>query len=49
MGIRSNFSGGGKRRDFAYPFQVADDAMQTDFYKALYPFYTESNCFILRQ
>jgi len=40
---------GGKRRHFAYTFQVADDTMQTDVYKALYPFYTKRNCSILRQ
>jgi len=40
---------GGQRRHFAYTFQVADDAMQTDFYKALYPFFTKRNCSILQQ
>jgi len=34
------FPGGGQRRHFAYHFQVADNAMQTDVHKALYPFYT---------
>jgi len=29
--------------------QVADDTMQTDVHKALYPFYTKMNCSILRQ
>jgi len=33
MGIRSKISGG--ERQFAYTFQVADDAMQTDLYKVL--------------
>jgi len=42
------FPGGGKRRHFAYTFQVADDAMHTDDYKPLYPFFTKSNCSILR-
>jgi len=27
---------GGKRQNFAYPFQVADDAMQMDVHKTLY-------------
>jgi len=40
---------GGQRRHFAYTFQFADDAMQTDVYKALYPFFTKRNCFILQQ
>jgi len=35
---------GGKRRHFAYTFQVSDDAVQTDVYKALYPLYTKRNC-----
>jgi len=48
MGIRSNFSRG-QRRHFAYTVQVADDAMQTDVYKALYPFFTKRNCSILQQ
>jgi len=30
----------GQRRNFAYPLQVADDAMQMDVHKTLYPFYT---------
>jgi len=30
---------GGKRRNFAYPLQVANDAMQMDIYRTLYPFY----------
>jgi len=40
---------GGQRRHFAYTCEVADDAMQTDVYKALYPFYTKGNCSILWQ
>jgi len=32
-----NFFQGGQRRNF-YPFQVADDAMQIDVHKMLYPF-----------
>jgi len=40
---------GGKRRHFAYTFQAADGAMQTDVYKAIYPFYAKRNCSILRQ
>ena len=31
---------GGQRQHFAYPFQVADDAMQMDVHKTFYPFYT---------
>jgi len=38
MGAQINFSTG-QRRNFAYPFQVADDAMQMDIHKTLYPFY----------
>jgi len=34
---------GRKRRHFAHTFQFADDAMQTDVYKALYPFYTKKS------
>jgi len=40
---------GGQRRYFAYTFQVADDTMQTDVYKALYSFFTKKNCSILQQ
>jgi len=32
----------GQRRNFAYPSQVADDAMQMDVHKTLYPFYPVS-------
>jgi len=39
MGVRRNFSSEGQRRHFAYPFRVADDAMQIYFHKTLYPFY----------
>jgi len=38
---------GEQRPYFAYTFQVADDAMQTDVYKALYPFFTKRNCSML--
>jgi len=41
IGVGINFSRGGQRRHFAYTFQVADDAIQTDVYKALYPFYAK--------
>jgi len=34
------FPGGAQRRHFAYPLQVAIDAMQMDVHKTLYPFYT---------
>jgi len=37
MGVRRNLSRG-KRQHFAYPFQVADDAMQMGVHKTLYPF-----------
>jgi len=40
MGIRRNFSKGGQRRQFAYGFQVAGEAIQTDVRKTLYPFQT---------
>jgi len=33
------FPGEGQHRNFAYPFQVADDAMQMDVQKTLHPFY----------
>ena len=38
MGVRRNFPCGLQRRNFAYPFQVADNAMQIDVHKKLYPF-----------
>ena len=41
MGVRGNVSRGGLSRQFAYPFRVADDAMQMEVYKALCPFYTK--------
>ena len=34
---------GGQSRHFAYPFQVADDTMQMDVHKTLYPFNTTKN------
>jgi len=37
MGIRRAFFRR-QRRNFAYRFQTADDAMQMDIYKTLYPF-----------
>jgi len=39
MGVRRNFSKGEQRQNFAYQFQVADDTMQMDVHKTLYPFY----------
>jgi len=39
-GRPQKFFQGGQSRQFAYPFQVADDAMQMDVHKTLYPFYT---------
>ena len=43
---RKVFPRGGQRRNFACPFQVADDAMQTDVHKTLYPFYPISLCWL---
>jgi len=40
MGVRRNFSRGGPCSHFVYPFQVFDDAVQTDVHKTFYPFYT---------
>jgi len=37
MGVRRQFFRGRKRRHFAYPFHVAEDAMQVDGHKTLYP------------
>jgi len=37
---------GGQRRNFAYPFQVVDDAMQTDVHKMFYSFYPISLCWL---
>jgi len=45
MGVHRKFSRG-KRRNFAYPFQVADEAMQMDVHKTLYPFYPISLCWL---
>ena len=41
MGVRRNFSRVGQRRHFAYLFQVADDAIQMDVHKTLFPFPTK--------
>jgi len=50
MGVRRNFySGGEQNRHFAYPFQVADDAMQMDVHETLHPFYITKKCPVLRQ
>jgi len=44
MGVRRNFySGGEQNRHFAYPFQVAVDAMQMDVHETLHPFYITKN------
>jgi len=45
MGVQRNFSGR-QRQNFAYPFQVADDAMQMDIHKTLYPFYPIRLCWL---
>ena len=36
-----------QRRNFAYPFLVADDAMQMDVHKTLYPFYPIGLCWFI--
>jgi len=36
----------GQRRNFAYSLQVADDAMQMDVYKTLYPLYPINLCWL---
>jgi len=36
----------GQRRNFAYPFQVADDAMWMDVHKTLYPFNPINVCWL---
>ena len=46
MGVLRFFSRGGQHRNFAYPFQVADDAMQMDVYKTLCTFYPISLCWL---
>jgi len=45
------FQWGGQRQDFAYRFQVADDAMQMYVHETLYRFYTttQRTCPMLRQ
>ena len=43
MGVRRKFSRRVQRRHFAYPFQVADDAMQMDVHEMIYTFYTTKN------
>jgi len=40
MGVRRNFSRGEQRLYLLILFQVANDAMQMDLHKTLYPFYT---------
>jgi len=39
-----NSPGRGQRRNFVYLFQFADDAVQMDVHKTLYPFYSISLC-----
>jgi len=46
MGLRRNFSKGGGHVEIYYAFQVADDAMQMDVHKTLYPFYPISLCWL---
>jgi len=43
-GRPQKFSSGGQRQNFAYHFQVADDAMQMDVHKTLYPIYIPLVC-----
>jgi len=45
MGVRRNFHRG-QRRNFAYPFQLADDAIQMHVHKTLSPFYPISLCWL---
>jgi len=40
MGVSRNFSGGGNVDISLILFHVAKDAMQMDFHKTIYPFYT---------
>jgi len=40
MDVRRNFFREGQSRPIAYPFQIADDAMQIGVHKRLYPLYT---------
>jgi len=46
MDAPRNFPWVEQRRNFAYPFQVADDVMQMDVHKMLYPFYHISLCWL---
>jgi len=46
MDVRWNFSRVGQRLIFADPLHIADDAMQMDVRKTLYPFYTISLCWL---
>jgi len=48
MGVGRNLFRGGQRQRFAYTFQVADDTMQIDVYKTLYPSTTQRKCPVLR-
>jgi len=44
MDVCRNFPCEGRqRRHFAYPFRIADGAMQLDVHKTLYPFFTKRN------
>jgi len=45
MVVSRNFCKG-QRRNLAYPFQVADDAMQMHVHKTLYSFYPVSLCWL---
>jgi len=46
QGVCRNFFQRGQRRNFAYPFQVADDAIQMDVHKTLYLFHPISLCWL---
>jgi len=46
MGAHRKFSRWGQGRNFGYPLQVADDAMQPDVHKTLYPFYSTRLCWL---
>jgi len=49
MGVRKYFSRGGQRKHFAYPSQVADDAMQITFTKRFTLSTRQTKCPVLRQ
>jgi len=46
MDVCRNFSRMEQRPNFAYPLQVAENAMQMDVHKTLYSFYRVSLCWL---